>query len=75
MQIIGGSTGGAVADREPYSSGGPLTVAPTTLPDAFAEMARRNPDAVAVVFEDIEVSYAELDARANQLAHVLAARG
>ncbi|MGC4813703.1 amino acid adenylation domain-containing protein [Micromonospora sp. DT228] len=75
MQIIGGSTGGTVADREAYSSGGPLTVAPTTLPDAFATMARRDPDAVAVVFEDVEVTYAELDARANRLAHVLVAQG
>src|SRR5689334_15626705 len=58
-----------------HTSGGPLTVAPATLPDVFATVARRDPDAVAVVFEDTEVSYAELDARANRLAHALQARG
>ena len=57
------------------TSGGPLTVAPATLPDVFATVVRRDPDAVAVVFEDTEVSYAKLDERANRLAHALIARG
>jgi non-ribosomal peptide synthetase component F len=75
MQIIGGSIDGTVADRRWRSTGGPLTVAPATLPDVFATTARRDPAAVAVVFEDTEVSYAELDERANRLAHTLIARG
>lgn len=43
--------------------------------DLFEERAGTAPDATAVVFGKDEVSYADLDARANRLAHVLAARG
>ena len=37
----------------------------------FADRARRTPDAVAVVFADRELTYQELDRRANQLARYL----
>jgi non-ribosomal peptide synthetase component F len=37
----------------------------------FEEQAARTPDAVAVVFEDEWLSYGELEARANRLAHHL----
>ncbi|MEU8541945.1 amino acid adenylation domain-containing protein [Streptomyces sp. NPDC048717] len=43
--------------------------------DLFEERARTAPAATALVFGEDTVSYADLDARANRLAHVLAARG
>ena len=46
-----------------------------TLPELFAAQAERSPDAVAVVGEDQTLSYGELEARANRLAHHLRALG
>ncbi|MEV6827024.1 non-ribosomal peptide synthase/polyketide synthase [Amycolatopsis sp. NPDC051102] len=45
-----------------------------TVPALFAEQVRRTPDAVAVTGETT-LTYAELDARANRLAHRLRALG
>ena len=41
----------------------------------FESHAERSPDAVAVVFEDEQLTYRELNSRSNQLAHHLQALG
>jgi amino acid adenylation domain-containing protein/non-ribosomal peptide synthase protein (TIGR01720 family) len=43
--------------------------------ELFAEQARRTPEAIAVVAEDEQVSYRELDQRANQVANQLQTLG
>ncbi|MGF7209876.1 amino acid adenylation domain-containing protein [Skermanella aerolata] len=43
--------------------------------DGFARRAAETPDAVALIFEDREMTYRELDERANRLANYLRARG
>ncbi|WP_442937947.1 amino acid adenylation domain-containing protein [Nostoc sp.] len=43
--------------------------------ELFEAQVERTPDAVAVVFEDQQLTYQELNARANQLAHHLRSLG
>ena len=41
----------------------------------FEEQVKRSPNATALVFEEVRLTYTELNARANQLAHYLRASG
>ncbi|MFD9909470.1 amino acid adenylation domain-containing protein, partial [Streptomyces sp. NPDC059063] len=60
-QLLGAPTGQAVAQA--------------TFPELFAARVRQAPDAPAVDSDDGVWSYADLDARANRIAHWLTARG
>ncbi|MDB9524393.1 amino acid adenylation domain-containing protein, partial [Oscillatoria sp. CS-180] len=51
-----------------------------TIPDCcvherIADQAQANPDATAVIFEDVVLSYQDLEQQANQLAYYLMAKG
>ncbi|HEY0372253.1 MAG TPA: condensation domain-containing protein, partial [Thermoanaerobaculia bacterium] len=47
----------------------------TLIHELFEQQAAKTPDAVAVVFENDSLTYGELNARANQLAHALIDHG
>ncbi|MBA2672822.1 non-ribosomal peptide synthase/polyketide synthase, partial [Ramlibacter sp.] len=69
----------AAADRAQLLHEWNATVLPyprdKTVHQLFEEQARRSPDAVALVHGHQRLTYAQLDARANQLAHRLRALG
>ncbi|MFB6393031.1 amino acid adenylation domain-containing protein [Polymorphospora lycopeni] len=50
-------------------------VPPGTVPDLFQTWVRRTPDAIALVLEETELTYRQLNERANRLAHLLIAAG
>ncbi|MFK2891134.1 amino acid adenylation domain-containing protein, partial [Dyella flagellata] len=50
-------------------------MAPSTLPELLEQQAARTPNAIALVCEQTQLSYAQLHARANQLAHRLIEHG
>ncbi|WP_406065066.1 amino acid adenylation domain-containing protein [Streptomyces sp. NBC_01077] len=53
----------------------PREVPELSWPAAFERQVRRTPEAVALVCEDRELTYAELDDAADRLAHLLRSRG
>ncbi|MCG1042707.1 non-ribosomal peptide synthase/polyketide synthase [Mycetohabitans sp. B8] len=66
------------AERQQLLNGWNDTAQPiceATLPALFEAQEAKAPDAIALVFEDQHVSYAELNAQANRLAHYLIAEG
>ncbi|MGH8903402.1 MAG: condensation domain-containing protein, partial [Egibacteraceae bacterium] len=68
----------SAAERDRLLVGCNDTARPTprsSLPSLFEAQVARTPEATAVVFEDTTLAYAQLNARANQLAHMLIARG
>jgi amino acid adenylation domain-containing protein len=68
----------APEERQQILVGWNDTIAPvpqTTLPALFEAQVTQTPDAIALVFEDTSLTYGELNARANQLAHHLIAQG
>lgn len=48
---------------------------PRTIHECVEEWARTNPDTLAIIGDDIELTYQQLNRRANQLAHYLQAIG
>ncbi|MFK5986588.1 MAG: amino acid adenylation domain-containing protein, partial [Pseudomonadota bacterium] len=46
----------------------------STIHQLFLEQVQITPDAIALIFQDLRLTYRELDERSNQLAHYLRAR-
>ena len=46
-----------------------------TIPNLFEQQAYATPDALALVYEDQQLSYAEVNSQANQISHLLIDRG
>ncbi|MFK0112654.1 condensation domain-containing protein, partial [Streptomyces sp. NPDC091217] len=58
------------------AAAGPVVGVPAeSLPELFAAQVAATPDAVALVCGDVELSYRQLNARANRFARALIARG
>jgi amino acid adenylation domain-containing protein len=70
---------GAAAERRQLELAWNETAAPAgaehSLHEIFAAQARATPAATALIAEGVSLTYAELDARSDSLARVLAARG
>src|SRR6202041_72858 len=52
-----------------------ISVPRSILPELFEAQVIKTPEATAVVYEDQSLTYAELNLRANQLAHLLIHQG
>ena len=61
-----------VGNRAVLTKAAPVAV---SVPVLFAAQVARAPEAVAVTFGDLSLTYRELDEAANRLAHLLSGRG
>lgn len=60
---------------ESWQQGPVVEVPELCVHELFEQQVQRTPEAIALVFEDQEITYSELNARANQLAHHLRDHG
>ncbi|MEV6069866.1 amino acid adenylation domain-containing protein [Nocardia sp. NPDC052001] len=86
-QVLAAATPGATltaletlsaSDRarlDDWSHGDRPAITPDTIDAMIRASAQEHPDRVAVIFEDIELDYAEFDSRVNGLTRMLLARG
>ncbi|HEX7333864.1 MAG TPA: amino acid adenylation domain-containing protein [Pyrinomonadaceae bacterium] len=58
-----------------WSKGSDEAMPELCLQDLFEAQVERTPEAIALVFDQQEISYRELNSRANQLAHYLQSQG
>ncbi|WP_422425406.1 condensation domain-containing protein, partial [Rhodococcus sp. 7Tela_A2] len=72
IDLLGADERSAVLERWNDTS---RPVPESTLLDRFDAQVAASPDAVAVVFEDESLTYAQFDVRVNQLARYLISRG
>jgi amino acid adenylation domain-containing protein/non-ribosomal peptide synthase protein (TIGR01720 family) len=74
LEILGEDELAVVRDRQREAQA-PAPAGQRSVADAFEAQVRATPAAVAVVCGDVTLSYAELNRRANQLAHHLRSLG
>ncbi len=65
------STAAPEAETNPSAADGYANIYSGSIVECFGKQAAQKPDAIALVFEDNQWSYRELDERSNQLAHYL----
>ena len=58
-----------------HSNGDTVDIPWVCAHELFEQQAAKNPDALAIVFEERQVTYRELNERANKVAHFLRKRG
>ncbi|WP_236789555.1 amino acid adenylation domain-containing protein [Amycolatopsis sp. GM8] len=58
-----------------FGTGPRLEVTPTTMSEVFEEQTRRTPNAIALIADDRQLTFAEVNSRANHVARALVEQG